>query len=268
MALRAVPDHPKFADLKARIGRPKYVALGCLEAIWHFTGRFTPQGNIGKYPDQAIETWVEWDGEPGELISALIDTHWIDRNEEFRLLVHDWNQHADKATKNALGRSKLPFCTLTVRTESVQSTDENPESGTVYRLPEPEPVPVPVPVPVPEAKAKAPAKVKPLPFAVPDWIPVEAWTAWLEVRKAKRAANTKHALDLAVRKLDKMRADGQSPAAVLDQSTLRSWTGLFPVRSEGPAAVPAAPKQPSSYELAAAAQREERRAAMREAGIQ
>ncbi len=55
MALRAVPDHPKFADLKARLGRPKYVALGCLETIWHFTGRFTPQGNLGKYTDQAIE---------------------------------------------------------------------------------------------------------------------------------------------------------------------------------------------------------------------
>ncbi len=106
-------------------------------------------------------------------------------------------------------------------------------------------------------------------LAVPDWIPVEPWNAWLEVRKVKRAANTEHALDLAIRKLDKMRGEGQSPAAVLDQSTLRSWTGLFPVKSEGGAAsAVATPKQPSSYELAAQAQREERRAAMREAGIQ
>ncbi len=68
MALRAVPDHPKFADLMARLGRPKYVALGCLEAVWHFTGRFTPQGNIGKYTDHRsvsplnqkanLSTWV------------------------------------------------------------------------------------------------------------------------------------------------------------------------------------------------------------------
>jgi hypothetical protein len=105
-------------------------------------------------------------------------------------------------------------------------------------------------------------------FEVPDWVPAEQWAAWLEVRKAKRAANTAHALDLAVRKLDKLRADGQSPAAVLDQSTLRSWTGLFPVKSEGPAPVTATPKAPSSYQLAAEAQRQERRNAMREAGIQ
>lgn len=145
MALRAVPDHPKFADLKARLSRPKCVVLGCLEAIWHFTGRFTPQGNIGKYTDQAIEAWVEWDGKPGELISALIDSGWIDRDKEHRLLVHDWSQHADKATKNSLSRAKLSFYSPSVCTEYVQSTYELSNSGNMYRLPVPEPVPVPVP---------------------------------------------------------------------------------------------------------------------------
>jgi hypothetical protein len=89
VALRAVPDHPKFASLKARIGRPKYVALGCLEAIWHFTGRFTPQGNIGKYPDQAIEAWVEWDGEPGALISGLTASGWLNDHPVHRIVVHE-----------------------------------------------------------------------------------------------------------------------------------------------------------------------------------
>src|ERR1700676_33196 len=42
MALRAVPDHPKFAALKAALGTPKGATLGWLEALWHFTGRFTP----------------------------------------------------------------------------------------------------------------------------------------------------------------------------------------------------------------------------------
>lgn len=143
MALRAVPDHPKFADLKARLKVPKYRAAGLLEMVWHFAGRYTPQGNIGKYPDHAIEAWVEWDGKPGALMQALVDAHWLDRDPVHRLLVHDWAQHADKATKNALNRAKLPFCTPTVRTASVLGTNEKPDSGTVSRLPEPEPVPEP-----------------------------------------------------------------------------------------------------------------------------
>ena len=153
MALRAVPDHPKFANLKATIRQPKGATLGWLEAIWHFAGRFTPQGNIGKYPDQAIETWVEWDGKPGALIAALIQTGWIDVDSTHRLLVHDWNQHADKATKNALQRANL---TLFVRTSGVQCTYKNPEIEPAYRLPEP----VPVPEPVPEPDSNTPPRAK------------------------------------------------------------------------------------------------------------
>jgi hypothetical protein len=148
MALRAVPDHPKFANLKSMLGLPKGAALGWLEALWHFTGRFTPQGNIGKYTDQAIEAWVEWDGTPGKLVAALIETGWLDVDCDHRILVHDWREHADKATKNAISRANLTFCTPGVRTEGVRCTYTNPESGTVYRLPEPEPVPVPDPEPV------------------------------------------------------------------------------------------------------------------------
>lgn len=144
MALRAVPDHPKFAELMASLALPKFAVLGILEAIWHFTGRFTPQGDIGKYSDAAIETWVGWNGAPGQLIESLIKCRWVDADPVHRLLIHDWNEHADKATKNALNRSKRSFCTPAVRTDRVNHTDKNPESSTVYRLPEPEPVPEPV----------------------------------------------------------------------------------------------------------------------------
>lgn len=158
MALRAVPDHPKFADLKSRLKLPKGAVLGWLEAIWHFTGRFTPQGNIGKYDDHAIEAWVEWDGEPGALIAALIAARWVDADPKYRLLVHDWHIHADKAAKNAINRSGSSFCVPSVRT--------------VYPLPVPVPVPVPesspVPVPVPESQpASARALVIPIYEPIP-----------------------------------------------------------------------------------------------------
>jgi hypothetical protein len=147
MALRAVPEHPKFAAFKAIIEQPKGPAAGWLEMVWHFAGRFTPQGNIGKYSDKEIEAWVEWDGPPGKLIDALIQSRWLDRDPVHRLLVHDWAQHADKATKNALMRAQLAFCTPGVRTDGQ-------ESSTASRLPEP----VPVPVPVPEKRKASRAK--------------------------------------------------------------------------------------------------------------
>lgn len=151
MALRAVPDHPKFANLKSALGQPKGAVMGWLEAIWHFTGRFTPQGNIGKYSVEAIEAWVEWNGEPGALIEALVRTGWLDRDPVYVLLVHDWAEHADKATKNALKRAGQTFYHQSVRTPSVQRTDGLSISGNMSRLPVPEPEPVPEPVPEPES---------------------------------------------------------------------------------------------------------------------
>jgi hypothetical protein len=142
----------------AALNVPKFGALGILEAVWHFTGRYAPQGNIGKYTDQAIESWVGWNGRPGAMIEELIRCRWIDQDPVHRLLVHDWHQHADKATKNALGRAELSFCTPTVRTPSVRRPYKKPESSTASRLPEPVPEPEPGPEPVPEPEPEFPAK--------------------------------------------------------------------------------------------------------------
>jgi hypothetical protein len=124
VALRSVPGHPKFSRLKTLLGATKAHTLGYLEALWHFTGTYAAQGNIGKFSDLEIESWIEWQGEPGELIAALCEAKWVDRDPVHRLIVHDWHEHADAATKKSLGRKKLPFvypvsyqCPDTGRTE-------------------------------------------------------------------------------------------------------------------------------------------------------
>lgn len=142
MALRAVPEHPKFAALKATLSLRKYPALGILEALWHFTGKYTPQGNIGKFKDAEIEAWLEWDGESGALVSALVATGWLDTSTEHRLLVHDWQDHADATTKKQLGRSGKGFVQ-----DSGHVRDVSRVNGKIAGPPEPDPEPVPVPVP-------------------------------------------------------------------------------------------------------------------------
>jgi hypothetical protein len=109
VAKRTVLDHPKFINLKAALFQPKGATLGWLESVWHFCAKFTPQGNIGKYPDTTIEDWVEWNGKPGALIDALVKTGWIDVSEEHRLVIHDWHDHADDSTKKNLKRGNLDF---------------------------------------------------------------------------------------------------------------------------------------------------------------
>ncbi len=67
-------------------------------------------------------------------------------------------------------------------------------------------------------------------FDVPGWVPDTEWKAFLEVRKRKRAPNTGRALQLIIGKLDRLRSDGQEVSDILDQSTERGWTGVFPVK--------------------------------------
>jgi hypothetical protein len=64
---------------------------------------------------------------------------------------------------------------------------------------------------------------------IPDWLPAEAWQGYKDMRKKIRKPMTERAEQLAIATLDKLRAGGQDAAAVLDQSVMNSWQGLFPV---------------------------------------
>lgn len=67
---------------------------------------------------------------------------------------------------------------------------------------------------------------------LPDWMPLKAWDGWLEMRRGKKCPATPRALELAVKKLAGLRAQGHDPEAVLDQSTMMGWQGLFPVKPD------------------------------------
>lgn len=69
---------------------------------------------------------------------------------------------------------------------------------------------------------------------LPDWVPAEAWAGYVEMRKEtlKKPLKTDRAINLAINTLARLRDDGNDPGAVLDQSTLNGWQGLFDVRVE------------------------------------
>lgn len=67
-------------------------------------------------------------------------------------------------------------------------------------------------------------------FVLPDWIPKQDWEDWIKSRKKKPSARAKK---LAVEKLAKLKAEGDDPAVVLQQSILGSWTGLYSAKPDG-----------------------------------
>lgn len=67
---------------------------------------------------------------------------------------------------------------------------------------------------------------------LPEWLPKEEWKALLEVRKGKKVVNTPRALKLLITELERLKSVGHDPAKVLDQSTVKSWSFVYPLKPE------------------------------------
>lgn len=133
---RAAVDHPKFQRLQRRLSLTRFQAIGLLEALWHFTGRYAQQGDIGRWEDEEIAGWMEWNGDSSELLETLVSCGWLDRHPVYRLVVHDWHEHADEATKIALKRARKVFA---VGTETQPVATLSRQKPNMSGPPEPEP---------------------------------------------------------------------------------------------------------------------------------
>jgi len=108
---RGTVFHPKFQRLQARLSIPAYAAAGILEMLWQMAGMFARRGDIGRFSNSEIAAWLGWQGDPDELIEALVDAGWLDRCETHRLVIHDWQDHADAGVRRSQEVRERGFAT-------------------------------------------------------------------------------------------------------------------------------------------------------------
>lgn len=112
MAKRGTLTHRKTRRLARALGGvPLPYALGVVEALFHTTQAHALDGAIGTLSDDSIAEEMWWDGDPAQLISALVESGFIDEHPDHRLVVHGWAEHADTPTHMALARKKQRFAT-------------------------------------------------------------------------------------------------------------------------------------------------------------
>lgn len=70
------------------------------------------------------------------------------------------------------------------------------------------------------------------PIVLPDWMPVEAWAAFLEMRKKIKKPPTDRAIELLIAKLEKFKVNGQSVQAVLEKSITNNWQDVFEIQEK------------------------------------
>jgi hypothetical protein len=106
---REAIGHTKMKRLCRRLDIQIWQAVGLLESIWHLTAREAPRGDIGKLSDEDIALAIDYRGDETELIGALTQSEWIDRDPVERLCIHDWHEHAEDGVHMRLARARLHF---------------------------------------------------------------------------------------------------------------------------------------------------------------
>ena len=167
---RGTPDHWKMKDLAGRLKIPVPYAVGIMEMLWHYTAKYHPRGDIGSAPDWAIADAAGWNcgrrrdrvgqdsGKLAAFIDALVVSRWLDRDKTYRIIVHDWPDHADESVKRLLKEKGLSF---------VSPTPNQFDSG----------------LPLPSLAFPKPSQAKPEPaVAVGEGEYLEWWCVWSEVR--------------------------------------------------------------------------------------
>lgn len=75
------------------------IATAILERLWHATIVGAVRGDIGRFDNDCIAEMCGWLGDADYLISILVECGWLDLDDNHRLLVHDWEQHAPRHVK-------------------------------------------------------------------------------------------------------------------------------------------------------------------------
>jgi hypothetical protein len=184
---REAPSCSKMKRLCRLLDIPLYQAVGMLELLWHLTAREAPRGDIGKLSNEDIALAVDYRQNEDVLIEVLVRTRWLDVSAEHRLLIHDWQEHADEAVKKRLTRSGQSFISarhVETKPPCVETKQQNGNLPRAGAGPEPEPEPHPEPEPEPDLKTSNPLTP---PSATAELILVETTSKTLKEAEALAA---------------------------------------------------------------------------------
>lgn len=89
-------NHPKLKRLARLLGVSKQAAIGFLHLLWWWALDYAPQGQIiPPFDAEDVADAVEFDGDPGDIVSALVGAGFLDRDGD-TLTIHDWYDYAGK----------------------------------------------------------------------------------------------------------------------------------------------------------------------------
>ncbi len=88
--------HPKMKKLARLLSITWPEAVGYLHYLWWWALDFAQDGDLSKFEAGDIADAVLWQREPMELVDALTESGFLDRNDSGGLEIHDWFDYAGR----------------------------------------------------------------------------------------------------------------------------------------------------------------------------
>lgn len=227
---RDTPNLLKFKRLQRRLGESKRGLVGLLELLWIETQRNCPEGDIGRFTNEEIAIMVDWDGDPDELVAALVETRWLDRSENHILIVHDWEDHCPNYIKGAFRRHKKEFASDKHATK--QDAKQNAKEPSKQNTDADRQATAPIP-----SNSNQVIPPPPTPSCQQGWEAVEVELQSLGVSVVPRAIDAAKATKLTPPQVLEVAAEFRQHRRLFDSSgaiVYRIETGTWPVELPPP----------------------------------
>lgn len=223
---REATDHPLFVGDSARFGAWAWLVL---KACWKPT-KFNVSGSTmtierGQLCVSRSQLATAWGWSPSAVerfLARLQTEQMIGRaTGQGRSVIticnyekyQDIGEQTGQASEQPTGQ----------RSDSDRTTKEQGNQGTIEEEAKASPS---------TARAARPKKKRDEPFVLPDWVPAEPWDGFVAMRIKTGHPMTDHGKRLAVGELARLAKDGHPPGPVLNQSTFRSYRGLFEIKDQ------------------------------------
>ena len=210
--------HPKVVRILSATQSDKFSVIGGLHAVWGVFDQHSVDGVLQGYTPELMDHIIGWPG----FSAAMIDVGWLQYDGLETLVMPGFEIHngrsgkrraEDQKRKRNLRRNETarPHA---VRKDSVHIADQRREEKKIIHHPQtPSDCPSWMDVEVWQRR--------------PDWIPAEVWIDWCDHRRQIKKRFSPQAAKQLVRKLDGYRREGYDPVAILRESIVNGWQGVF-----------------------------------------
>lgn len=123
-----LPAHPKTKKLIKRLGTDSAWRLICL-FLWAAQNR--PDGDLAGLADEDIELAIDWSGEDGAFVAALVAVGYLD-GDEGSYQLHDWKEHNPWANGSGARSEKARWNALCKHHGKKMAAELMPEYAGIY----------------------------------------------------------------------------------------------------------------------------------------